>query len=72
MTPAARAETLGEALALAYDSNPTLLAQRAQQRALDEAFVQARAGYRPSLGASISENYAESDLPKKFGGSVET
>lgn len=72
LTPAARAETLGEALALAYDSNPTLLAQRAQQRALDEAFVQARAGYRPSLGASVSENYAESDLPKKFGGSKET
>ena len=32
----AGAETLADAIALAYDSNPTLLAQRANQRALDE------------------------------------
>ncbi len=44
----ARAETLGEAIALAYESNPTLQAQRASLRALDETYVQAEAGYRPS------------------------
>jgi outer membrane protein len=45
---AARAETLGDAIALAYESNPTLQAQRASLRALDETYVQAEAGYRPS------------------------
>ena len=48
MAPAARAETLGDAIALAYESNPTLQAQRASLRALDESYVQAEAGYRPS------------------------
>lgn len=45
---AGRAETLGDAIALAYESNPTLQAQRASLRALDESYVQAEAGYRPS------------------------
>jgi outer membrane protein len=44
----AHAETLGDAIALAYQSNPTLQAQRASLRALDESYVQAEAGYRPS------------------------
>ena len=44
----ARAETLADAIALAYQSNPTLQAQRASQRALDETYVQAEAGYRPT------------------------
>src|ERR1700678_3152563 len=44
----ARAETLGDAIALAYDSNPTLQAQRASLRALDETYEQAEAGYRPT------------------------
>ena len=43
-----RAETLGDAIALAYESNPTLQAQRASLRALDESYVQADAGYRPT------------------------
>jgi outer membrane protein len=55
-TPAA-AETLADAIALAYRTNPTLQAQRAQQRALDETYVQARAGFRPSLNASGSMGY---------------
>jgi outer membrane protein len=48
LLPTARAETLGDAIALAYESNPTLQAQRASLRALDESYVQAEAGYRPS------------------------
>ncbi len=52
------AETLQEALALAYQTNPSLLAQRANQRALDESIVQARAGLRPSLDVTVSANYA--------------
>ncbi len=45
-----RAETLADAIALAYQTNPTLLAQRATQQALDESFVQARAGWGPTIG----------------------
>jgi outer membrane protein len=56
LAASASAETLADALALAYQTNPTLQQQRAQQRALDESVVQARAGYRPSadLGASTA------------------
>jgi len=52
------AETLRDALALAYQTNPSLLAQRANQRALDESIVQARAGLRPQLDVSGTANYA--------------
>ena len=45
------AETLQEAIALAYQTNPSLLAQRANQRALDQTVVQARAGLRPTLSS---------------------
>ena len=55
------AETLKEALALAYQTNPSLLAQRASQRALDESIVQARAGLRPQLDVTASANYSRSD-----------
>lgn len=55
---AARAESLAEAIALAYETNPTLQAQRAQQRALDESYVQARSGWRPSLDVQAGANYS--------------
>ncbi|RZJ00669.1 MAG: type I secretion protein TolC [Brevundimonas sp.] len=57
------AETLRDAIALAYQTNPTLLAQRAQQRALDESIVQARAGLRPTLDVSATSDYSRSDFP---------
>ena len=47
----AGAQTLDEALAAAYETNPTLRAQRAQLRATDEGLPEARAGWRPSLTA---------------------
>jgi outer membrane protein len=56
---AARAETLADAVALAYQSNPTLQAQRAQLRALDERYVQARAGYRPQASAAVQADYVD-------------
>ena len=56
----AGAETLQEAISLAYRTNPTLLAQRANQRALDETIVQARAGLRPTLSASAGVDYTRS------------
>jgi outer membrane protein len=55
------AETLKEALALAYQTNPSLLAQRASQRALDESIVQARAGLRPQLDVSADAGYLFND-----------
>ena len=54
---AAAAETLQDALALAYESNPALQQQRAQLRALDETYVQALSGYRPTLGVSATAYY---------------
>lgn len=59
----ASAETLAEAIALAYDSNPTLQAQRATQRALDESWVQARSGYRPQASAQGRFAYSEVRTP---------
>lgn len=48
------AETLNEALAQAYLSNPRLEAQRAALRATDENVPQALAGWRPNFNASGS------------------
>src|SRR4051812_44976826 len=50
----ARAESLPEALAKAYQTNPQLNAERARQRATDENVPQALAGYRPQIVASLS------------------
>src|SRR5712671_3856061 len=52
--PPARAESLLEALAKAYQTNPHLNAERARQRATDETVPQALAGYRPQIIASLS------------------
>ncbi len=43
----ASAETLREALALAYATNPQLDAERARLRATDESVPQAKSGFRP-------------------------
>ncbi|HEX3348910.1 MAG TPA: TolC family outer membrane protein [Acetobacteraceae bacterium] len=45
----AAARTLQEALALAYATNPTLLAARAQLRSVDENVPAALAGWRPTV-----------------------
>ncbi len=47
--PTARAETLQDALAEAYNTNPQLLAERANLRAIDEGVNQALSGWRPTL-----------------------
>jgi outer membrane protein len=62
-----RAETLADAIALAYQSNPTLQAQRAQQRELDETYVQARAGWRPTASATGQAYWSRTDLGKEYG-----
>jgi outer membrane protein len=62
------AETLADAIALAYDSNPTLQAQRATQRALDENFVQARSGWRPTVTLQGAVTDIESRTPRAARG----
>ncbi len=54
-------ETLADAIALAYQTNPTLLAQRASQQALDETYVQARAGWRPTIGLTGQAYHQHTD-----------
>ena len=49
---AAKAETIREALALAYDNNPTLNAARAQLRGVNENVPQALSNWRPTVSAS--------------------
>jgi outer membrane protein len=46
------AQTLEEALRQAYENNPTLNAQRAALRAIDENVPRALSGYRPTITAS--------------------
>jgi outer membrane protein len=61
MSAGARAETLADALAHAYNENPQILAERANLRATDEGVPQALSGWRPtvtftgSAGAQKSE-----------------
>ncbi|MFV3130043.1 TolC family outer membrane protein [Niveispirillum sp. KHB5.9] len=54
----AQAQSLEDALAQAYQSNPTLDAARAQLRATDELVPQARSGFLPTISASgdVSRN----------------
>ena len=52
LASAVQAETLTDALALAYQTNPTLQAQRANQRVTDEGVVQAKTAFRPTLGGT--------------------
>lgn len=49
LSQTARAQSLDEAMAAAYASNPTLAAARAALRATDEEVPQALSGYRPSM-----------------------
>nr|WP_321444617.1 TolC family outer membrane protein [uncultured Cohaesibacter sp.] len=57
----ASAETLSQALSLAYKNNPTLNAARAELRATDENVPQAKSGYRPTLNGtgSVTRSWSE-------------
>lgn len=59
-TGASQADTLVDALVQAYQSNPTLQSQRYDLKALDEAYVRARAGIRPSAELQFSGEYVGS------------
>jgi outer membrane protein len=54
---AARAETLNQALASAYEYNPQLDAERARLRATDEEVTRARSGFRPVITGNADVNY---------------
>jgi outer membrane protein len=66
----AGAETLADAIALAYETNPNLQAQRASQRALDENYVQARSGFRPQLSLTAEASYLQTRTPHRAGGGL--
>lgn len=55
----ADAQTLKEALALAYSTNPTIGAERAQYRSTKEGIAQARARGLPQITASASYSKAD-------------
>lgn len=55
----ASAETLTEAMAEAYTTNPSLLAERARLRATDEELNQANAGWRPTVIVNGSAGWTE-------------
>ncbi|HEX6374806.1 MAG TPA: TolC family outer membrane protein [Allosphingosinicella sp.] len=59
------AETLTEALVKTYAGNPTIMAQRAQLRSLDEGVAAARAAGRPQLSGTAGVNQ---DLTQTGGG----
>lgn len=59
LTGPGAAETLQEALVAAYNSNPTLQAERARLRGTDEGVTQARAGWRPTI--TLSAEYRQSE-----------
>ncbi len=54
---AAHAESLADAIAMAYSNNPTLTRARSQQQATDETYVQTKSQLGPSLtaGASVTD-----------------
>ncbi|MFT4075404.1 MAG: TolC family outer membrane protein [Asticcacaulis sp.] len=66
MVASVQAETLNDAIAMAYAQNPTLLRSRATQRATDEGYVQTRSQLGPSVSASASASYY--DVPQDLAG----
>jgi len=57
----AGAQTLQDALAKAYQSNPSLLAARARLRVTDEGVAQALSGWRPTVNVDLTAGKAYSD-----------
>ncbi|MGN0914017.1 MAG: TolC family outer membrane protein [Alphaproteobacteria bacterium] len=56
----ANAQSIFEALSSAYNTNPTLQAQRAYLRAVDENVAIAKSGYRPNV--YLQGSYTDSDV----------
>lgn len=50
-------DTIQKAMESTYKINPDILSQRAAVRSADETVVQAKAGWRPSINATLSNGY---------------
>ena len=61
ISTSANAQTIFEALSSAYESNPTLQAQRAYLRSVDENVAIAKSGFRPTLALTGSYTDASVD-----------
>jgi len=61
----AQAETLSDAIALAYQTNPTLRAERAGLRATDEGYVQARSALGPTISVSAQESFQSAHVDEE-------
>ena len=70
--PTAGAETLQDALALAYQTNPTIRAERARLKATSEAKAQAWAGALPQISASGAYDKVDSTQASNFTGTPQT
>lgn len=70
VTVPANADTLTDALAAAYQTNPVLHGQRAQLRATDEQVPQALSGWRPNLQAQGS--YGATETRTELNGGIES
>ncbi len=57
-----RAETLYDVIALAYQTNPTLRAQRDALRSTDETYVQAKGGYGPQIAVTGQGGYLDAHI----------
>ncbi|MCQ9157105.1 TolC family outer membrane protein [Acidomonas methanolica] len=64
--PPASAQTLDQALALAYRGNPTLLGEQANQRAVTEGSAQARSGWRPTVTVNMDADYQQGPYTDAF------
>lgn len=62
LSSSAAAQSLTDALSLAYQHNPQLLAERAQLRSTDEQMPQAVANWRPSVQITASQGFGHEDL----------
>ena len=71
-SPTVFAQSLNDALDLAYRTNPTIRAERARQRATDEATKQAWANLLPQItaGGSFSEVQQDQTVNNEFFGGV--
>lgn len=59
VAPKASAQTLEDTLVAAFETNPTLAAERARLRQVEESYLQARAARLPTLSASADVSQSE-------------
>ena len=68
----ANAETINSALIAAYNNNPTLNAQRAATRAVDESVAIAKSGYRPTVTGNANIGISNTNGSMTGSGSFTT